>query len=256
MVELGEDPDEWINITLGKPLGIYNRVNLIYGLEQFDVYDVSTNASQLIQEEKGSRMKSSLTLELVRDTRDSVFVPTRGMRSSVSAEVAGGPLGFDTDIYKFTAQASKYWPLWFDHVFNIHGLWSTVNYYGNSDRVPIFDRLFLGGARTMRGFKYRYVGPKDETGEPIGGLTEGYLTFEYTIPVVEKVRMATFYDVGQVYPDFLDNSWNNLNSDWGLGLRLDIPGFPMRLDYAWPLQHDEFNDKKSGRIQFSLGYAY
>lgn len=244
------------NLSLGKALGNFNRVNLIYGIESYDIYNVSTNASQTIKDEEGSRLKSSLTLELVRDTRNSVFIPTRGMRTSVSAELAGGPLGADTDLYKFEAQASKYWSPWMDHVFNIHGWWASVQSYGDGDRVPIFDRLFLGGARTMRGFKYRGVGPKDSTGEPVGGLTGGYLTFEYTIPVVEKIRFASFYDVGMVYPDAFDNSWNNLNSDWGIGVRFDIPGFPMRLDYAWPIDHDAFNDRKSGRFQFSLGYAY
>jgi outer membrane protein insertion porin family len=244
------------NISLGKALGTYNRLNLIYGLQNYNVYHVATNASETIRQEEGNRLKSSVTLELVRDTRDSVFVPTRGMRSSVSAEFAGGPLGGDTDIYKFTAQASWYHPVIYEHVLNIRGWWSSVDHYGNSDRVPIFDRIFLGGARTLRGFKYRYVGPKDQNGEPVGGDTGGYLSFEYTIPIVEKVRYATFYDVGMAYPEAFDNSWNNLNSDWGMGFRFDIPGFPMRLDYAWPILHDEFNDRKNGRFQFSLGYSY
>lgn len=244
------------DVTLGRPLGVYNRVNLTYGLQQYDVYDIDDDASQIIKDEEGSRLKSSLTLELVRDTRDSYFIPTRGMRSSVSAQFAGGPLGAETDLYKFTAQASKYWSIWFDHVFNVRGVWSSVDYYGDSDRVPIFDRLFLGGARTLRGFKYRDVGPKDENGEPVGGLTSGFASFEYTIPVVEKVRYGLFYDVGMAYPEAFENSWDDLNSDWGMGIRFDIPGFPMRLDYAWPLQADEFNDRKSGRFQFSLGYAY
>lgn len=243
-------------LTLGKALGTYSRVNLSYGLENYDVYDVSTNASQTIQDEEGSRLKSSVTLELVRDTRDNFFVPSRGMRTSVSAQLAGGPLGADTDLYKFTAQASKFWPVWWDHVFNVRGTWASVDHYGDSDRVPIFDRLFLGGARTLRGFKYREVGPKDENGEPVGGQTSGFLAFEYTIPVVEKIRYALFYDIGMAYPEAFENSWDELNSDWGMGIRFDIPGFPMRLDYAWPIQTDEFNDRKGGRFQFSLGYAY
>lgn len=244
------------NVSLGKALGRYNRINLTYGLENYDIYNVDDTASDLIKEEEGSRLKSSLTLELARDTRDNFFVPTRGMKSSVSAEVAGGPLAGDTDIYKLQAQASKFWSPWFEHVFNVRGLWSTTDTWGNGDRVPIFDRLFLGGARTLRGFKYRHVGPKDEDGEPVGGKTSGYLTFEYTIPLVEKVRFATYYDVGMVYPEAYENSWDSLNSDYGVGVRFDIPNFPIRLDYAWPLETDEFNDSSSGRFQFSLGYGY
>lgn len=245
-----------MNISLGRPLGTFNRVNLIYGLENYDIYNVDDEASDIIKAEEGSRLKSSLTAELIRDTRDSVFIPTRGMRTALSAEYAGGPLGAETDLYKLDAHASKYVPLWWDHVFNLRGWWSVVEGHSDAERVPIFDRLFLGGARTLRGFKYREVGPKDEDGEPVGGLTGGMLSFEYIVPIVEKVRAATFYDVGMVYEEAYANGWSDLNSDWGIGVRLDIPGFPMRLDYAWPIETDEYNDRSSGRFQFSLGYSY
>lgn len=251
------------NISLGKPLGTFNRVNLIYGLENIKVYNVDTNASDLIKEEAGTSLKSSLTVELVRDTRDNAFVATRGARSSASAMYAGGPLAGDVDIYQLEIQSTAYWPIWFDHVFNLRGWASVVDSHGSDDRVPLFDRLFLGGARTLRGFKYRKVGPKDETGEPVGGNSGWYATAEYTIPVVDKVRLATFYDIGMIYQDAYSFSnqqdeyqSGDYNSDWGIGIRLDFPGFPLRLDYAWPLATDEFNDRSSGRFQFSIGYVF
>lgn len=251
------------NITLGKPLGTYNRINFIYGLENIKVYNVDTNASDLIKEEEGTSLKSSFTVELVRDTRDNAFVATRGHRSSASAMYAGGPLAGDVDIYSLEAQSSAYWPIWFDHVFNLKGWISVVESHGADDRVPLFDRLFLGGARTLRGFKYRKVGPKDENGEPVGGLTGWYATAEYTIPVVDKLRLATFYDIGMIFEDAYSFSvqpdqfqTGDYNSDWGVGIRLDFPGFPLRLDYAWPLETDEFNDRSSGRFQFSIGYVF
>ena len=244
------------NITLGKPLGTFNRINFIYGLENIDVYNVDTNASDLIKAEEGKNLKSSLTVEVVRDTRDNSFVATRGARSSVSAMYAGGPLAGDVDIYQLEAQTAAYWPIWFDHVFNLRGWIAVVDSHGSEDRVPLFDRLFLGGARTLRGFKYRKVGPKDEDGEPIGGRSGWYATAEYTIPVVDKLRFATFYDLGMVYDEAYEFETSEYNSDWGLGIRLDFPGFPLRLDYAWPLEADEFNDRSSGRFQFSIGYVF
>lgn len=241
-------------VTLGRPLGAFNRLNLSYGLQNYDVYDVEDDASDIIKAEEGERLKSALTLELVRDTRDNPFIPTRGMRASASAQLAGGPLGADTDLYSFKLQATRYIPLWMDHVFSVRGAWFTVDHYGDSDTVPIFDRFFLGGARTIRGFKHRDVGPKDENEEPIGGLTSEMLSLEYTIPVVEKVRFAVFYDIGMVYEDAFELSTDALNSDWGLGVRFDVPGFPIRLDYAFPLETDEFNDG-GGRFQFSIGFG-
>ena len=244
------------DISLGKAISAYNRVNLTYGLEEIRIDNVSSNASDIIKQEEGTRTKSSLTLELVHNSCDSVFVPTRGNHTTLSATVAGGPLGADTDLYEFQARSSQFWPLWFDHVFNLRGWMAVVEEYGDSDRVPIFDRLFLGGARTMRGFKYREVGPKDENGEPIGGKSALYGTAEYTIPLVEKVRFATYYDVGMVWEPAYEYSLSGLNSAAGIGLRLDFPGFPIQLDYAWPLETDEFNDRDSGRFSFWLGYVY
>lgn len=244
------------NISLGKAISTYNRVNLIYGLEEIRINNVSTNASEIIKQEEGTRLKSSMTLELVHDSRDSVFVPTRGNRSTLSATVAGGPLGADTDLYGFQARSSQHWPVWFDHVFNLRGWMAVVEEYGDSERVPIFDRLFLGGARTVRGFKYREVGPKDEDGEPVGGRSALYGTAEYSIPLAEKVRLATFYDIGMVWEPAYEYSLSGLNSAAGIGLRLDFPGFPIQLDYAWPLETDEFNDRDSGRFSFWLGYVY
>lgn len=243
------------SVTLGRPLGANNRVNLSYGLEEIKVYNVSSNASDLIREEEGARTKSSVTLEIVHDTRDNFFVPTRGNRSSASATLAGGPFSGQTDIYSFQARTSQYWPLWFDHVFNLRGWAGVVEEYGDMDRVPIFDRFFLGGARTVRGFRYRDVGPKDETGEPIGGKSSLYGSAEYTLPIAEKVRFALFYDAGMVWPDAYEFS-DSLNSAAGFGVRFDFPGFPIQLDYAWPLETDEFNDRPSGRFSFWLGYAY
>lgn len=244
------------NISLGKPLGTFNRINFIYGLENIKVYNVDTNASDLIKDEEGSSLKSSLTVELVRDTRDSAFVATRGARSSASAMYAGGPLAGEVDVYQLELQSTAYWPVWFDHVFNLRGWVSVVDSHGPDDRVPLFDRLFLGGARTLRGFKYRKVGPKDENGEPIGGRSGWYATAEYTIPIVDKLRFATFYDLGMVYDEAYEFETSDYNSDWGVGIRLDFPGFPLRLDYAWPLEADEFNDRSSGRFQFSIGYVF
>lgn len=201
-------------------------------------------------------MKSSFTTEVVYDTRNNPFIPSRGLRASISGMVAGGILQGETDIYMLEAQASQYWTPWLDHVFSLRGWTAAVDYYGDSTSVPIFDRLFLGGARTLRGFDFREVGPKDEDGEPIGGYTAWFASAEYTIPVARLIRLAAFYDIGMVYEETFESDWGDYNSDYGVGIRFDIPGFPLRFDYAWQLESDEFNDSSSGQFQFSIGYSY
>ncbi len=252
------------SLTLGKPLFTFNRINWIYGLENIDISDVATNASDLIKEEGGGRLKSYGTMELVRDTRDSTFVATRGFRGSASATLAGGPFGADEDTYQFQLRAAQYVPLWFDHVLSLRGWTSMIQEYGDSDRVPIFDRLFAGGPRTVRAFKYRKVGPKDENKEPLGGRSAATVTAEYTLPVVEKIRFAVFYDAGIVWQDIYEKDLDEEDlavgdgvfcDGYGLGVRFDFPGFPIQLDYAWPINVDDILSD-SGRFSFTIGYTY
>lgn len=250
------------SLTLGKPLFSFNRVNWIYGLENIDIRNVETNASRLIMEEEGGRLKSYGTVEVIRDTRNSTFVATRGFRGSASATLAGGPFGGDTDTYQFQLRAAQYVPLWFDHVLNLRGWTSMIQEYGDSDRVPIFDRLFAGGPRTVRAFKFRKVGPKDDNEEPIGGRSAATATVEYTFPVVDKVRLALFYDVGVVWQDLFEKDEENpaigdgvLFDGYGFGVRFDFPSFPIQLDYAWPLNTDDVTGD-NGRFSFSIGYTY
>ena len=252
------------SLTLGKPLFTFNRINWIYGLENIDISDVATNASDLIKAEGGGRLKSYGTMELVRDTRDSTFVATRGFRGSASATLAGGPFGADEDTYQFQLRAAQYVPLWFDHVLSLRGWTSMIQEYGDSDRVPIFDRLFAGGPRTVRAFKYRKVGPKDENKEPLGGRSAATVTAEYTLPVVEKIRFAVFYDAGIVWQDIYEKDLDEEDlavgdgvfcDGYGLGVRFDFPGFPIQLDYAWPINVDDILSD-SGRFSFTIGYTY
>ena len=107
------------------------------------------------------------------------------------------------------------------------------------------DAFFLGGGQTLRGVAYRDVGPKVVNGSgtdqhPIGGATLGLVSAEYSVPIFEAVRIATFSDAGNVTADSYDfaNVWKNYCWTYGAGLRIDIPGFPIRFDYAIPIKKD------------------
>src|SRR6185503_10751015 len=107
--------------------------------------------------------------------------------------------------------------------------------YGDSKDIPFFEKFYLGGGNSLRGFRYRDVGPKVPrnkrpvvdpedlhlgVGEPIGGKTFAWSTVEYTIPIITRVRFAMFFDIGQVWEDTLQYDLGELNSDAGFGLRL------------------------------------
>jgi outer membrane protein insertion porin family len=137
--------------------------------------------------------------------------------------------------------------------------------------VPLYDRLYLGGSNNLRGFDFREVGPRDRHGEPIGGQTMARATVELTFPIIEKARGAVFYDVGYVNADPYDFSINTIHithpttgaptqtydeigSDVGIGMRLDLPIGPLRVDYGFPIQTD--GRSSNGHFNFNVGYQF
>lgn len=264
-----------MRLSLGKSLSTYTRGTVAYTLERFDVFDVSPTASQAIRNEEGKRSKSGLEYIWNFDTRDRFFNPTRGNKTTVTPYMAGGPLGGATDIYGARVRSGQYWPLIWDMIFNLRGQIESVEAYGDSKAdagefqpsygggVPIFDRLFLGGSYTLRGFEYRDVGPVDpNTGDPVGGNSSGYFTAELTYPIWNKIRGAVFYDWGFVNSDSWDfdpgahDGNQGYNDNWGIGLRLDLPGFPLHLDYAWPITYNEQWQDGKGRFNFLIGHTF
>jgi outer membrane protein insertion porin family len=178
----------------------------------------------------------------------------------------GNFLGGDVDVYTLHANASQYFNLPGDLILSFEGSIQNVHSW-NHDPVPgqpvipIFERLFLGGANNLRGFQYRDVGPKDQNGEPLGGDTAYYGTVELNFPILgerdePKLRGAIFYDIGEVTGGPGPSFGGGVNSDFGVGLRIYlIPGVPIRVDVGFPVQHDNFNDH-TAEFNFNLGYKF
>ncbi len=234
-----------------KPVGEFSSVKIEYRGETIDIYGLSRNATEEFLLDKGDRFQSSATLSFAYDRRDSSMLTRRGTRFDAYVGYMGGPLGGDTDLYNLGAEISHYIPLPFDTIFLIN---AEIAFVDSNDRVPVYNRLYLGGANSLRGFDFRDVGPKDEFGEPIGGLSLGRLTLEYTFPIISRVRGAVFYDVGFVDEDSFKFA-GDLNSDVGVGVRLDLPIGPVRIDVGFPVQADDVNDK-GARFNFNVGYQF
>lgn len=240
-------------VYIRKPLGKRSYIRAEYRLEQIEI-DVENNTpvgSQLRQED-GSFVRSMLGLNYVYDSRDALIMPRSGHKVDLGIYYSG--LGGDVDTYGVTAQGAKHWNLWWDSILTLKG---AVNVADGSDAVPIFERNFLGGARNLRGYEFRDVGPRDApTGESLGGNTTAFMTAEMTFPVVEKVRVATFFDAGFVNKDSFDFSTSNLHTNIGLGLRLNLPFGPLAIDYAIPLSNNDVLSENGGQFNFYINYGF
>lgn len=260
------------SLEVRKPINAYMYATLGYRLQDIDIFNVSSTASAFIQSQKGSFVESEILPSLVFDRRDNSLLTRTGQRVSLSPYIAGGFLGGDTQIYGWDLEGSQYFHFKWDTILVINGELATVNQWGSGNEVPIFDRLFLGGSNNLRGFDYRDVGPRDFTGEPLGGKTMARATVEFTGPIVAKARWAIFYDTGFVNPDAWDFSlqtqttirkpgstkppiqFDNIASDIGVGVRLDLPIGPLRIDYGIPLQKD--GTSGGGKFNFNVGYQF
>ena len=243
-------------VTLRKPINAFISISLAYRLEDVDIYNVALGASPAIRSQQGSQTISEISPSFVYDTRDNPFISRKGHRVVFTPYIAGGFLGGDTQIYGWDLEGSQYFKLWHDTILVFNAEIAGVTTWGNHEsfQVPIYNRLFLGGGNDLRGFDFREVGPKDIQGVPIGGQSLARLTIEYTVPVMDKIRAAVFYDTGFDNFGAYNYGISHLAADVGFGLRLNLPVGPLRIDYGIPVIKD--NNSGSGHFNFNVGYQF
>lgn len=236
---------------------VYESVyaNLGYTIEDVRLRNIVWNAPNFIKAEEGSKLISKLGLTFTRDTRNDAFFPTSGNRFSLAQYVAGGPFGGDVNYYQIEARAAQWIPV-FDageQTLQLLARAGSMVHFDNTS-IPFYERFHLGGAYTMRGFKYQYVGPFDN-GEPTGGNTYAFLSAEYTIKLIEQLRFALFYDWGFVNSKGFDFDPSNYNDDAGFGFRILVMGAVMRIDVGFPITATKDNDDGI-RFNFSFGTVF
>lgn len=219
------------------------------------------NTPKSILDQDGYHLLSRIGTFLAYDTRNSVRLPNHGQRTELSAEYVGASENF----YKLELKSAWYFPGFAKgHVLEVVGRTGVADSLGGGD-VPFYERYYLGGLYSLRGFRYRSVSPRERNpfgtyfDEPVGGDTYWFGTAEYSIPLYEPdrgmgIRAAIFYDIGNVASDSYRWKLSDLNANWGIGLRLNLPIGPLRLDYGFPVHHDEFNSGH-GRFQFGVGWT-
>lgn len=247
------------SVFLRKPVGRKAYVKAEYRIENIEV-NAEEETSQAFKDEEGDFLRSAVTLNYVYDSRDSNILPRRGHKIDLGLTYAGGFLGGDIDTYTFSAAGTKHWNLPYDTILTARSSLVVVDSHGDGD-IPIFERQFLGGARDVRGFEFRDLGPRDAEGpnatnEVLGGATSLFASLELTYPIVEKVRGAVFFDLGIVNEDSWDFDTGALATDAGVGLRLDLPLGPLAVDYAIPLEVPDEEADNGGQFNFYLNYQF
>jgi len=256
------------DLRLGKEISEYTRASLTYRLDNINIKDVSDTATNDLKDEKGKNTISSLEFGLGYDSRDNVFDTKKGDILSGSLEVAGGPFAGSKNFLKFFSRASHFFPMFRNSVLEFRGRLGLSQAYGDSDKVPLYERFFAGGAATIRGYHERQVGPVDPNSkDPLGGDALLVGNIEYTYPLFDFLKVAAFYDVGNVWQKIGDiGTTKNANgvdgsggfkSGIGIGVRVKTPIGPITLDYGIPLNKEPGEDTRgSGKFHFSASHGF
>ena len=246
------------DLRLGKELSEYIRIDGTYRYDVVRITDVSSEATSDLQREVGTNSISSTELAVTFDSRDNVFDPHRGNLLISSVEVAGGPFGADKDFWKTYNKAAHFIPLFVNSTLELRARAGVVKAYGDSQRVPLYERFYAGGADTIRGYDERRVGPIDPvTKDPLGGEAMLIGNVEYIYPLLSFLKLAAFYDVGNVWAEAGKLGSGDFKSGVGFGLRIKTPLGPFVLDYGIPLDIEPGEtDKKSGRVHFSMSHGF
>ena len=245
-------------LRFGYPLFDYTRGYLAYSYDESRISNVDYAYSYLIPEE--TLTESSLTAQLVYDSRDRAINPSEGSRHLISLQYAG--LGGNVGFLKGLIEAGHYFPLFWHTVFFLHGETGYV-YRLSGKELPDYEKFYLGGINSLRGFDWRGVSAYDSNGNQVGGNEYVQFNAEYIFPIIRKAELMglVFYDTGNVYKKGDSIDLSNLRKSAGFGIRWYSPMGPIRLERGYILDRKkdpvtgEYIEKK-GRWEFSIGGAF
>lgn len=241
-------------VRFGYPVFDYTRAYLSYRFDVSEIEDITEDASRDVKELKGENTTSSVLATLRYDSRDRVFNPTRGGLHEISLEYAG--LGGDIGFTKVIGEVGQYFPLFWDTVGRLRGRGGYVT-KSSGMLLPDYEKFYLGGIDTIRGYGWRDIALFDEDGAEIGGEKFVQFNAEYIFPLIEKAGMVgvVFYDAGNVYAHSDTVDFGDLRQSVGGGIRWYSPMGPIRIEYGYRLDPIE-GDSKGGKWEFAMGSAF
>lgn len=182
----------------------------------------------------GSYNMSSIYTSAYRSTVDSPLTPTRGTLYLASIKFAGGLLGGDITLVKPRFEWTFYHPIIKKSVIGLHMEYQFVKPIGES-LVPFWEKFYLGGERSIRGYDIYTIGPRAENGANIGGERSLVLNAEYIIPLGGPLYAILFHDMGNAYASGQKMSLSNLYMSTGLEMRIFVPALrvPFRLIFSY-----------------------
>jgi outer membrane protein insertion porin family len=216
------------------PLNDFLRFKLSYSLRDEDTILKQPSHSKLLNDQAShSGLYNTFAAALIYDSTNNVIMPTQGFRSSLGGSFTTGPANYLKGFY----HNSYYLPVTENTTFKLRADIDLIDGALNtkSEKIPMSQRLFLGGEYNLRGYRYNALGPRDfDTGSSLGGLNMYVYSAEYLYKFNNTFSTFLFQDNGRLGQDL--RNWSQTYRSWGWGIRFDIMDkFPLVFGYGYPL---------------------
>ncbi len=218
--------------------------------------DISSKSIRPSDQKGEEYFVSSLLFGATYQEVDDILDPRRGVQFFQRLEWGGSPVGSEVAFVKVGLEGRGYVPLDFLGVLAFRAKWGSITQLEDTSRIPIFKRYFSGGSTSIRGYPYQKLGPLDEDGNPLGGLTLLELSSEWRFPLKRSWEGVLFMDTGNVFKTRYEFLWDRLRSTIGAGLRYKTPVGPLRLDLGYQLNPPDQDFFNRYQIHLSIGQAF
>ena len=238
----------------------FTTVAVGYKYDVVWVHDIDHKIEPYVRKNdlNGTFLVSQPSIMIARDTRDSLMEPTEGYNVNFFASITPEYLGASNSYYRLELKGS-YYKSFFDKflTFMVGGRIGTVGGFGGDEEVPLFERYYLGGSNSLRGFDYRSVGPT-YNGENVGGLSMLTMTAELSHAIWGPIRGAIFVDAGGAWDSPYEIDFKKFNMGAGYGFRVKVPylNVPLRLDIAFPVINNQEGASNKVRLHFNVGAGF
>ncbi len=247
------------------PIGEYTSVGIGYRLERYELYDVSRNASPYIADYKGINWTSAINARILRDTTDNRDRPTKGTIARIWGEWGGGGLGGTDNFIKVVGDWQGFYSFNDTNTIHVRGRLGGL-FQNTSENIPVFERFYVGGMDTVRGYSYSDASPRAKDPrydhDVIGGDAMGVANLEYVWTFQKDMGLAIvpFFDIGFNIDSKTESLKFDFDKHWvystGLELRWRSPMGDLRIAYGIPLKKDFDNEWEQGRLEFSMGQFF
>lgn len=245
------------DLNFSKELSPFTKIWLTPSFQWVSIYDVSAEQEEEIKREQGINVRRKLILFAESDTRDNIFIPLNGSFTRLHSEFVGGFLGGDNHFFKLILSWNRYHRLGKAAKLNVLAIRIKGGYAERLRRgeyVPTFDRFYMGGASTIRGYAENSLGPRDSADKVKGGNVMVIGNIEWRRALFWKFGYTLFADAGNLWFEPKNMRIKDLRMTAGLGVQFFTPIGPLRLDYAHRVTRKD--DPEGGRFHLSILYAF